>query len=242
MKDLQIFEYESFNVRTVGEWFVGKDVAMCLGYKKPENAITRHVGINDKKSKLIPQPRNRVLVSKAVLINESGVYALIFGSKLESAKKFQHWVTSEVLPSIRKHGAYITPDVLAESIKNPDYMIGLLNELKKNQEKIAELKPLAENAKAFLQSDNTISVGDFAKMLSKNGYLTGRNDLFRTLRGMGYLQSDNIPYQQYINQGIFSTVEAMVNGKMYITSRVTAKGQKYLLKKLLAGVQLGRTG
>ena len=227
MKDLQIFEYESFNVRTVGEWFVGKDVAMCLGYKKPENAITRHVGINDKKSKLIPQPRNRVLVSKAVLINESGVYALIFGSKLESAKKFQHWVTSEVLPSIRKHGAYITPDVLAESIKNPDYMIGLLNELKKNQKQIEEQAPKVEMAEQLLLVRNCIPMGEYAKLIGK-----GRNKLFRQLKEMGIVDRNCVAYQRYINQGYFKLIETVRGGRTYVSTLITGKGQAWLLKTL----------
>ena len=87
-------------------WFVGKDVAVALGYKKPENAIANHVSDEDKTSTLI-QGSGSNYKSKATIINESGLYSLILSSKLPSAKEFKHWVTSEVLPSIRKNGAYI---------------------------------------------------------------------------------------------------------------------------------------
>ena len=232
MKDLQIFRLDNLNVRVYGEWFVGKDVAEGLGYAKTENAISRHVESYDRKTELIHSPRNGGGAQNTVLINESGVYALIFGSKLVSARKFKRWVTSDVLPSVRKHGAYMTPETLSQSFKDPAFLKGLLVELIETQNTVAELKPLAELSEAFLESDDTLSIAEYAKMLCKSGYLTGQNDLMRTLRIKKYLQHDNIPYQQYINQGIFSTVEAFVNGKMYITSRVTTKGQKYLLKKL----------
>ena len=232
MKDLQIFENKDFHVRAYDEWFVGNDVSRCLGYKNVAGAIQKHVDDEDKKVEKIHNAQNGYGAQNTVLINESGVYSLIMGSKLASAKKFKRWVTSEVLPSIRKHGAYMTPETLSQSFKDPAFLKGLLVELIESQNTVAELKPLAENAKAFLLSETTISVGDFAKMLTKNGYLTGRNDLFRTLRGMGYLQYNNIPYQKYINQGIFSTVETLKGHYLYVTTRVTPKGQEYLLKTL----------
>ena len=113
MHELQIFNNEEFGeVRTVTindePWFVGKDIAMALGYAKPENAIATHVNDEDKTSTLI-QGSGSNYKSKAILINESGLYALIFGSKLESAKRFKHWVTSEVLPTLRKTGTYEMP-------------------------------------------------------------------------------------------------------------------------------------
>lgn len=118
MHELQFFSNEEFGeVRTVTindePWFVGKDIAMALGYAKPENAIATHVNGEDKTSTLI-QGSGSNYKSKAILINESGLYALIFGSKLESAKRFQHWVTSEVLPTLRKTGTYEMPNMSTE--------------------------------------------------------------------------------------------------------------------------------
>lgn len=118
MHELQFFSNEEFGeVRTVTindePWFVGKDIAMALGYAKPENAIATHVNDEDKTSTLI-QGSGSNYKSKAILINESGLYALIFGSKLESAKRFQHWVTSEVLPTLRKTGTYEMPNMSTE--------------------------------------------------------------------------------------------------------------------------------
>lgn len=113
MNELKIFNNEEFGkIRTVTidnePWFVGKDVATALGYAKPENAISSHVSKEDKTSTLI-QGSGSNYKSKAIIINESGLYALIFGSKLESAKEFKHWVTSEVLPALRKTGSYEMP-------------------------------------------------------------------------------------------------------------------------------------
>lgn len=118
MHELQFFSNEEFGeVRTVTindePWFVGKDIAMALGYAKPENAIATHVNDEDKTSTLI-QGSGSNYKSKAILINESGLYALIFGSKLESAKRFKHWVTSEVLPTLRKTGTYEMPNMSTE--------------------------------------------------------------------------------------------------------------------------------
>lgn len=121
MNELQIFNSEEFGeIRTATidnePWFVGKDVAEALGYKKPENAIANHVSDEDKTSTLI-QGSGSNYKSKATIINESGLYALIFGSKLESAKRFKRWVTSEVLPTIRKTGSYQKPMTVAEQIQ-----------------------------------------------------------------------------------------------------------------------------
>ena len=121
MNELQIFNSEEFgDIRTVTidnePWFVGKDVAEALGYKKPENAIANHVSDEDKTSTLI-QGSGSNYKSKATIINESGLYALIFGSKLESAKRFKRWVTSEVIPTIRKTGSYQKPMTTAEQIQ-----------------------------------------------------------------------------------------------------------------------------
>ena len=136
MNELKIFNSPEFGqVRTLtidGEpWFVGKDVATALGYAKPENAVANHVDPEDKTSTLI-QGSGSNYKSKAMLINESGLYSLVLSSKLPTAKQFKRWVTSEVLPAIRKHGGYITPEKVEEVLLNPDTLIKLATELKLN--------------------------------------------------------------------------------------------------------------
>lgn len=133
----QLFNFNGQQVRTVTineePYFVGKDVATILGYKKPENAIANHVENEDKTTTLI-QGTGSNYKSKSVIINESGLYSLILGSKLPTAKEFKHWVTSEVLPAIRKHGAYMTPQTIEKVLLNPDTIINLATQLKREQE------------------------------------------------------------------------------------------------------------
>ncbi len=142
MNDLQIFNHPDFGeVRTVTindePWFVGKDVAQVLGYAKPENALATHVDGDDTLKQGITDSLGRI--QNTTLINESGLYSLILSSKLPGAKEFKRWITSEVLPSIRKHGAYMTPETLQAAILNPDTMIQLCQQLKNEQEKNREL-------------------------------------------------------------------------------------------------------
>lgn len=120
-------------------WFVGKDIAVALGYAKPENTLSAHVDEQDKTTTLI-QGDGSNYKSKTTIINESGLYSLIFSSKLESAQRFKHWVTHEVLPSIRKHGMYMTDNLLETAIANPDFVIGLIQNMKDEKEKSAALQ------------------------------------------------------------------------------------------------------
>lgn len=120
-------------------WFVGKDIAVALGYAKPENALSAHVDERDKTTTLI-QGDGSNYKSKTTIINESGLYSLIFSSKLESAQRFKYWVTHEVLPSIRKNGMYMTDNLLETAIANPDFVIGLIQNMKAEKEKSAALQ------------------------------------------------------------------------------------------------------
>lgn len=143
MSDIKIFENENFGAIRVIEkdgepWFVGKDVAEALGYAKPLNAIAAHIDVDDSLKQGLADNIGRI--QETILINESGLYSLILSSKLESAKKFKHWVTSEVLPSIRKHGAYMTPETLEAAILNPDTMIKLCQALKDEQDRNRQLE------------------------------------------------------------------------------------------------------
>lgn len=173
MNELQTFNFEDLPVRTLTvdeePYFVGKDVADILGYLKPANAIANHVDDEDKTTTLI-QGTGSNYKSKAVIINESGLYSLIFSSKLESAKRFKRWVTSEVLPAIRKHGIYATDNVIEQTLRDPYYIINVLTEYKKEkehnlllQQQVGELKPKADYYDQILKSKKLITVNAIAK-------------------------------------------------------------------------------
>ena len=220
MLNLKIFKTDEFNVRVIDGLFVGVDVARCLGYQTPRNAVERHVDEEDKTMKQIPQPQNGALVTNAVLINQAGVYSLVLSSKLPSAKRFKRWIVSEVIPSIQQTGSYMDMDFVQKAIQNPRFMIRLL-------EKIEEDKPKVELAEKFLLSTDAISIGDFAKVIGR-----GRNRLFKTLRLMGILDNWNIPYQNYMERGYFRLIETTKNGLICKTPLITPKGQEYISKRL----------
>lgn len=136
---VQVFNNVEFgDVRVIMQdeqpWFVGKDVAQILEYSNTAKAIFVHVDNEDKQVYMLPQPQNGKMVSKAIIINESGLYSLIMSSKLPSAKPFKHWVTSDILPTIRQHGAYLTPEKVEEVLMNPDTIIKLATQLKAERE------------------------------------------------------------------------------------------------------------
>lgn len=253
MNDLQIFKNEEFGeIRTVTidnePWFVGKDVAAILGYANPNEAIQDHI---DKEDKL----NSKTLLSFDLdlgqrggwLINESGLYSMILGSKLESAKKFKHWVTSEVLPSIRKHGMYATEDLL----NNPDLAIKAFTALKEEREKnrllqedVNRMKPKEIFADAVSTSHTSILIGDLAKILKQNGVQTGQKRLFEWMRENGFLikrngADRNMPTQKAMEHGLFEVKESTVNnpdGSVRInrTTKVTGKGQQYFINRFLS--------
>lgn len=252
MNEPQLFDFKGQQVRTVTindePYFVGKDVAMILGYKKPENAIANHVESEDKTTTLI-QGTGSNYKSKSVIINESGLYSLILSSKLPTAREFKHWVTSEVLPAIRKHGAYMTPEKIKETLLNPDTIIKLATQLKQEQEQRKQLqtendrmKPKALFADAVSTSTTSILVGQLAKILKQNGIEIGQNRLFRWLRNHGYLgkrgESYNRPTQKGMSLGLFEVKERTVNNpdgsvRVTLTTKVTGKGQQYFINKFL---------
>ncbi len=249
MSELKIFDFENQEVRMQvvdnEPWFVGKDVADALGYSNARDALSRHVAIEDKADVVIHDgSQNRSMK----IINESGMYALVFGSKLPEARRFKGWVTSEVLPSIRKHGAYATENVLEQAIGNPDFMIGLLSSLKSEQEarRKAEQTIEAQRPKALVGemlevSQNSVSVKKLATILKQNGFNTGQNRLFDWMRENGYLitrygSSRNMPTQKAMDLGLFELKLASYfrnSGIMETdyTPMVTGKGQAYFLRK-----------
>lgn len=171
MNEVEIFKYEEKQVRTQlinnDIWFVGKDVADILGYSNTAKAIRDHVDEEDKLTeRIVLSGQNR----EVIFINESGLYSLVLSSKLESAKKFKKWVTSEVLPTIRKHGAYMTPEVIEKTLTNPDFIIGLATELKKAQTRnvfleneVKILQPKAKYHDEVLNSPNVVAITQIAK-------------------------------------------------------------------------------
>ena len=250
MNELEIFNNPEFGqIRATeinGEpYFVGKDVAEALGYEKPRNAIAQHVDPDDALKQGLTDSLGRE--QEAIFISESGVYALIFSSKLPKAKEFKHWVTSEVLPTIRKHGAYATPATIESIIADPDNGIKLLTALKEEQEKrkalqtqIAEQKPKVIFAEAVSASKTSILIGDLAKILKQNGIDIGQKRLFAWLRENGYLvkggSSKNMPTQRAMEMGLFVVKEgSYVNGEgvnvTTKTTKVTGKGQIYFINK-----------
>ena len=248
MNELEIFNNPEFGqIRATelnGEpYFVGKDIAEALGYTNPQKAIRDHV---DEEDKTLNESFT-VNGTMAVLISESGVYSLVFGSQLPKAKEFKHWVTSEVLPTIRKHGAYATPATIESIIADPDNGIKLLTALKEEQEKrkalqtqIAEQKPKVIFAEAVSASKTSILIGDLAKILKQNGIDIGQKRLFAWLRDNGYLikggSSKNMPTQRAMEMGLFVVKEgSYVNGEgvnvTTKTTKLTGKGQIYFINK-----------
>lgn len=254
MTDLQIFNSPEFGaIRTIekdGEpWFVGKDVANALGFTNSRDAISTHVFLEDRGVDSIDTPGGN---QKMTVINESGVYALVFGSRLTTAKKFKHWVTSEIIPSIRKHGAYMTPDKLEEVLLKPDTLIQLAQNLKAEQEKRRALeakvetdKPKVLFADSVEAAKTSILIGELAKLLKQNGINIGQNRLFQWLRQNGYLirrqGSDyNMPTQRAMEMGLFEIKETTIthsDGHIHVskTPKVTGKGQVYFVNLFVSG-------
>lgn len=223
MNELQIFDNPEFGkIRTVerdGEpWFVGKDVAAALGYSNVRNAVPAHVDEEDKLSTRIEYAgQNR----EVTIINESGLYSLVLSSKLPTARKFKRWVTSEVIPTIRKHKAYMTPDKLEEVLLNPDTLIQLAQNLKSEQEarRAAEAKIEADHPKvlfadAVSTSEQSILIGQLAKIIRQNGVPMGERRLFQWMRVNGYLGKHgsqyNIPTQRSMEMELFEIKETAV--------------------------------
>lgn len=252
---IEIFKNEEFGeIRMVmvnnEPYFVGKDVASVLGYKDLKHSILDHVDEEDRvNSKTQGQNAPEFGQRGTWLINESGLYSLILSSKLPTAKKFKRWVTSDILPSIRKHGAYMTEETIEKAITNPDFLIKLATELKheKEQRKLLEEEkkinaPKVIFADAVSVSDTNISIGSLSKLLKQNGINVGRNRLFEWLRENKYLISKgsdkNMPTQRSMEQGLFEVKEGTIgtpNGEVKLTktTMVTGKGQQYFINRIL---------
>ncbi len=250
MNELQNFTFDGSAVRTIminGEpYFVGKDVAEILGYSNPRDAIKKHI---DDEDKGVAKCDTRGGSQNQTVINESGLYSLIIGSKLPTAKRFKRWVTSEVLPAIRKHGAYTVDELLDD----PDLAIKTFTALKEEREKRKALEaqnavmiPKAVFADAVTTSDSCILIGDLAKLLRQNGVEIGQRRLFEWLRNNGFLIKRrgadwNSPTQRAMEMGLFEIKETAIthsDGHVTIskTTKVTGKGQVYFVNRFLGEV------
>lgn len=252
MENVQIFSNEEFGrIRTIainGEpWFVGKDVAERLGYTDTAQAVRKHIDDEDKGVVDLTTPGG---IQRATIINESGLYSLVLSSKLPRARAFKRWVTSEVIPSIRKRGVYATPQAAEQMLKDPDVMIRALQELKAERQKRQQLEqkqkedaPKVIFADAVAASQTSILVGDLAKLICQNGVAIGQTRLFSWMRSNGFLMSRagasyNMPTQRAMEAGLFEVKESTFvhsDGRIGIvkTPKVTGKGQQYFINRFL---------
>ena len=247
MNDLKIFENKEFGeIRTVNidcePWFVGVDIATALGYSNTRDAIAKHIDNEDKATVAIHDGRQKRNITA---INESGLYSLILSSELPSAKAFKRWVTSEVLPSIRKNGGYIAGQ---ETMTDDELMARALqvaqNKILERDKQIETMKPKAIFADAVAASHTSILIGDLAKLISQNGVSIGQKRLFKWLRDNGYLikregSDRNMPTQRSMEMKLFEVKESTISnpdGSVRITRtpKVTGKGQQYFVNKFLA--------
>lgn len=244
MNEVQLFNFESHEVRSLllnnEPWFVGKDVAEALGYSKARNAIATHIDSEDKKDAPIQGTLGGV--QEMTVINESGLYSLVLSSKLPSAKKFKRWVTSEVLPALRKTGQYQVKELSGQELM-AKALIEAQSVLAAKDKQIEEMKPKVVFANAVATSHTSILVGELAKILKQNGIEMGQKRLFAWLRENGYLikrqgTDYNMPTQKAMDLGLFEIKEgSYVNGSgVNITTKtpkVTGKGQQYFINKFL---------
>lgn len=252
MDTLKIFNNPEFgSIRTAEvngvPYLVGKDIAEILGYTNPSKALIDHVDEDDKLN-------NDSLLSLGQrggwLINESGLYSLILSSKLPNAREFKRWITSEVLPTIRKTGGYVSNEdlfvntYLPNADENTKRMFGAtLKELRRLNEKVATDKPKVIFADAVAASKTSILVGDLAKLIKQNGIDIGQKRLFDWLRNNGYLikngSSKNMPTQKSMELGLFEVKETTLmnsdgSARITRTTKVTGKGQSFFINKFLS--------
>lgn len=261
MNEVQIFESEEFgSVRTImicGELvFVANDIAKILGYSNPRDAINKHVDDEDKGVAECDTPGG---VQRLAVINESGMYSLVLSSKLPNAKKFKRWITSEVIPSIRKNGGYIAgqeslsdEELMAKAVLVAQKKIAERDAIIAQQaQKIEADRPKTIFADAVSTSKTSILIGDLAKLICQNGHQIGQKRLFQWMRDHGYLMkvgaSYNMPTQRYMEQGLFEVKERSIqnpDGSVRITktTTITGKGQLYFINKFLNKDEIKKEG
>jgi anti-repressor protein len=218
--------------------FPASECAKILGYAIPRKAIIDHC-----KGVLKRNTLTNGGLQEINYIPEGDLYRLIIKSRLPEADKFESWIFDEVLPSIRKYGAYMTPEIIEKTIADPDFIIGIATELKKEQmarlaaeKQVQALKPKADLAVRFTESKNSILIRDYAKVLSKDGYNTGEKRLFNYLRESKILTENNLPYQRFVDAKYFEVIERPVETYegtiLNFTTKITPKGQAYIFNRL----------
>lgn len=245
MNEMQLFSFKNQSVRTLvinnEPWFVGKDVCNVLGYQNPSKALQDHVDFEDK---LNNEKLSSLGQRGGWIINESGVYALIFGSKLPDAKKFKRWVTSEVLPQLRKTGSYSAKEMSSEELMAKAF-IEAKSIMERQNKEIIEMKPKALFADTVAASNSSILVGQEAKLISQSGCKIGQNRFFAWLRENGYLCSKgdnyNMPTQRSREMNLIEIrIRTVTNPDGSVretkTPMITGKGQIYFLNKFKAEV------
>lgn len=244
----RVFENEEFGqVRTImledEPWFVSADVCRALQIKNPSDAVER----------LDPDEKNTLVLNEGIpgnpnvtVVNEPGLYTLVLGSRKAEARRFKRWITHEVIPSIRKHGAYMTTDTVERMLQDPAWSIRLLQEIQSEREKSAQLalkieedRPKVEFAETVRGSSKCMRIGDFSKFLQQRGVDIKPHQLFELLRRDGYLMrkgTDNVPTQKSISMGLMQMREYPVykaggRVEIKITPLLTGKGQLYFMEK-----------
>lgn len=241
MNEITVFNNNMFGeVRTIlidnEPWFCLVDVCRILGIGNPtdvknrlmKNGVDTIEGIDSLGRK---QNTN--------FINEPNLYKVVFQSRKPEAEQFANWVTSEVLPSIRKHGLYAKDELLSD----PDLMISILMDLKKEREekkrlleKVEEDKPKVQFAETVTKSKDNILMRDMAKLLCDEGFNVGEKRLYKYLRNNNILMQDNMPYQTYVDRKYFvvkeNSVDTIYGIKLTKTTLVTPKGQMWIVSKI----------
>ena len=251
MNELQILKYNAAEVRMIIKdgtpWWVLRDVCNALGLSN-SRIVADRLDEDDVSQTYITDSLGRK--QQTTVVNESGLYNVILRSDKPEAKKFKRWLTHEVLPSIRKHGAYMTPEILEKVLLNPDTIINIAMQLKVSQEKVKTLEAAREQeqpkvlfADAVSASEGTILIGELAKILKGNGVNIGQNRLFERLRENGYLikrkgTDYNAPTQMAMELGLFKVKETAIthsDGHITVnkTTKVTGKGQTYFINLFL---------
>lgn len=257
MNELQIFKNNEFGeIRTVTKnnepWFIATDVCSALDISNTSQALTR----------LDDDEKNTIILNEGIgnpnksIVSEYGLYNLILASRKKEAKKFKRWITHEVIPTIRKHGAYMSSDVIEKTLSDPDYLIRLAINLKEEKAKRALAEAQIERDKPKVLFADTVSssnksclVGELAKLISQEAIRRGeidkkigQNNLFAWMRSNGYLcksgERKNQPLQQYVEQGLFELKKGIyVDGNgvnvLTTTTKVTGKGIIYFINKFL---------
>lgn len=254
--EIKVFENQEFGtVRTTiidGEpWFIAVDVCNALEISNPTQALAR-LDSDEKMILCLTEGHSgqRGGARSVNIVNEPGLYTLVLGSRKPEAKAFKRWITHDVIPDVRKHGAYMTPETIEKVLTDPDTIIKLATQLKDEREARIRLEqenkillPKAEFADAISATEDSILIKHMASLLSQNGFKTGQNRLFKLLRDDGYLCSTrddrwNTPTQTAIDKGLFTVEEHNIRifgqPQLKVTTRVTPKGQKFFLRKYTA--------